>query len=239
MSQQQWAYSISRPSTASPDAQTRQGSKDATRFTRRRVSFSDDSPYHNERHARYSEPRAQDEYLHHQRSRHFNLRPPADATVEELWRYFKNLPTPARSTGEPMQVVIRRWAKWLVEVKLYDNREAYEMARMYVEERWKDDDRAFRIGERPAFDLQRRHYSANDIERLSAPRKSESTTSSTTRSPELESQQQVPPIDQSSPSRGRPRQRRVHWSDQEPAKVSTEQPKSMQTAEVKPRFLGR
>lgn len=189
------------------------------------AQYREQSPQREIRHERF----------HRSESRTSSSRPPAEATAEDLFRYFQNKPSPEHLRAQPKEAMVWKWHDWLVQVRHVESENAWPMARMYVDERW--------------------YQAGGDIEghrRLSQNDDGQRQVQGQTRDSRVHQQdlvierqntkQGMNPAqhlqrhhtDGEITSRGRSRERRVHWADSEEpqVQVSASQLKSWQNNRV-------
>ena len=193
--------------------------------TQRYDQNRDRSPHHEVRHERF----------YQSETRMTPPVPTADATAEYLFHYFKNTPAPDHLANEPKKAMLYKWAKWLVEVRNVENENAWTMARMYVDERWQNEETTKNNG-RPSDNprlQQRRNEEIRDsrVHRHDSAMGRQTAEGGSTSAPSL----QRAHTDGETFTRGRSMERRVHWADTESQQVQINagQPRSMQNLPVR------
>ena len=175
------------------------------------------------------------ERFHRSESRTSSSRPPAEATADDLFHYFQKTPAPEHLRAQPKEAMVWKWHDWLVEVHDVERENAWPMARMYVDERWNEAERDVKAhgslsdngykqqqGQGPMRDS-RMHLQNHVIERQRTKQEM---------NPAVHLQRHH--TDGEITSRGRSRERRVHWADSEnpQIQVSANQLRSWQNNRV-------
>ena len=159
-------------------------------------------------------------HVHRSESRTSSSRPPPDATAEDLFHYFQNTPSPEHLRAQPKEAMVWKWHDWLVEVRHVESENAWPMARMYVDERWHEARGDVKGQIRLSENDYRQQQGQEQMRDSSVYQQDHVLTRQTTKqvrdpAPHLQRHH----TDGEIISRGRSRERRVHWADSERSQV--------------------
>ena len=147
-------------------------------------------------------------------------RPPAEATAEDLFRYFQNIPSPEHLRSQPKEAMVWKWHDWLVQVRHVESENAWPMARMYVDERWHETEGYTKGHRRLSETDHRQRQGQGHMRDYKAHQQNQVVERQTTKQGRNSAQYlQRHHTDGDITVRGRSRERRVHWTDSERPQV--------------------